>query len=678
REVRAALAERLADWPTEGAPFADPKQAAALVAAIYDVFLPAYRVHHRDALQHLADDELFQPYFLCRVFETALQSLAAGASLAAPDLEKAFVAPVIEALDDFVGFRPVATLENGRLSSAYPKEYVRPIPVMLRGVGVAWGPHQALVGQALDLLEGIDQDLLADAFFDLEALEELAIDPRAYDTGHPVNQRPGYQFGEWDPAVVGTDGRYHRFVVRAPILAVLRDWMADNPEDPERALFEGAAVLAGTVLLASGISGGGPDDLDSEQSAGTLVGRVSQCRDRFYERLLTTRAGRFAAALHEEAGQYRQPFGRIRQHLNQKLGVQRAAQLIRDRLAHVYSRLGFAAAAAAQVDAIASLSTRLRCEIDNLLFAAQREWRGGDCDAAADTAARTVGRLKDAIECGALLDPWNLLGFQGQFPRFAHLGDSVSDPRAETLLDLVGRIFDVYARILAEAAASGAAGADERARRDLSAFAEWWDRFGAQDVSGIKGIRGRERAASARFVASLLAEWRASEAAAGNVGFWAKHAGGFSDPAAFVLVVEALLQKGDLVAAQALLMHWLGQSETVPLGEGADSFADLAERWLALALYDAEAKGDLSLVRRFLDSIEVNADFLARAPGPELFGMSSPVPTEAVAGDSSPDAESESDDPYAAAYENVTYQDTTDDGVEGAMMEAGGFQDAGV
>jgi hypothetical protein len=677
-DVRAAISDRLAAWPREEAPFADPKQAAALVPAVYDVFLPAYRLHHRDSLQHLADEELLQPFFLCRVFESSLACLSEGARLPGTDAGGAFVAAVIDRLDDFIGFRPVATLENGRLSSAYPKEYVRPIPVMLKAVGVAWGPHQALVVQALDLLEGVDGDLLADAFFNLEKLHEFAIDPRTYDTGHPVNQRPGYQFGEWDPGAVGTDGRYHRFVVRAPILAVLRDWLAENADDPDRALFEGAAVLAGTILLASGISGGGPDDFDSEQSAGTLVSRISQCRDRFYELLLTTRAGRFAAPLHEEAGQYRQPFGRIRQHLNQKLGVQRAEQLIRDRLAHVYSRLGFAAAAAAQVEAIAALSTRLRCEIDNLLFAAQRQWRSGDCVAAAETAAAAVARLNDAIECGALLDPWNLLGFGGQFPRFAHLGDSVTDPRAETLLDLVGRIFDVYARILAEAAAGGVSDADQRARRDLAAFAEWWDRFGAQNVSGIAAIRGRERAASARFVATLLAEWRASEAAAGNVAFWAKHAGGFSDPAAFVLVVEALLQKGDLVAAQALLMHWLGQSETVPLGDGADSFADLAERWLALALYDAEARGDLALVRRFLDSIEANADHLARAPGPEMFGFSTPVPTEAAAEDRAADADDEPEDPYAAAYENVTYKDTTDDGVEGSTMDGGGFLDAGV
>ena len=33
--------------------------------------------------------------------------------------------------------------------------------------------------------------------------------------------------------------------------------------------------------------------------------------------------------------------------------------------------------------------------------------------------------MRRGIACGALVDPWNILGFQGQYPRFTALEDSV-------------------------------------------------------------------------------------------------------------------------------------------------------------------------------------------------------------------------------------------------------------
>ncbi len=48
----------------------------------------------------------------------------------------------------------------------------------------------------------------------LDALDELAFDPRAYDFNHPVNRRPNYHFGTWDQHLIDNKGRYRRFVIQ--------------------------------------------------------------------------------------------------------------------------------------------------------------------------------------------------------------------------------------------------------------------------------------------------------------------------------------------------------------------------------------------------------------------------------------------------------------------------------
>jgi hypothetical protein len=52
--------------------FRDVKQAKAVLELTFAKVLPAYRQHHADLLFHLSDSELFQPFFLVRVFEAVL------------------------------------------------------------------------------------------------------------------------------------------------------------------------------------------------------------------------------------------------------------------------------------------------------------------------------------------------------------------------------------------------------------------------------------------------------------------------------------------------------------------------------------------------------------------------------------------------------------------------------
>ena len=54
-------------------------------------------------------------------------------------------------------------------------------------------------------------------------LDELALDPRAYEFDHPANKRPNYHFGQWDPHRIDNAGRYRRFVVQQVTLDAILD-----------------------------------------------------------------------------------------------------------------------------------------------------------------------------------------------------------------------------------------------------------------------------------------------------------------------------------------------------------------------------------------------------------------------------------------------------------------------
>jgi len=166
-----------------------------------------------------------------------------------------------------VGYRPLAVLETRPRGEPYDHERIRPVPLYLRGAGVGWGSYQIIVARALEMLQATDADLLADAHFDLELVDELTLDVRAYDHGHPVNRRPNYVFGEWDPHHLDNQGRFRRYVLRQITVDGLLDRLAQpGDRDAEELLAEAAAVLAGTILMATAISGWGPGAHDSSVS----------------------------------------------------------------------------------------------------------------------------------------------------------------------------------------------------------------------------------------------------------------------------------------------------------------------------------------------------------------------------------------------------------------------------
>ena len=142
---------------------------------------------------------------------------------------KVIIDETIRRLNDFVGYRPVAMLENRRCEP-YQYEFVRPIPLYVRGAGVSAGPYHHVVSLVLEILCKTNPDILMTASFDLERLEELAFDLCAYDFDHPVNRRPNYHFGQWDDRQVSGSGYYTRFVIRQVTMDALLGRVTDHPE----------------------------------------------------------------------------------------------------------------------------------------------------------------------------------------------------------------------------------------------------------------------------------------------------------------------------------------------------------------------------------------------------------------------------------------------------------------
>lgn len=683
------LQERVRALEAGGGPFADCSQAAAVIPLVFENVLPAYRRHHADLLAHVEPLWFFQPLFVARVFEAVL---AQGGPWTESDR---IVSGALGQLNDYLGHRPVAVLENRRRMQPYDRERFRPVPLFLKNVGVSAGPYQSLIAKALEILQSIPHDVLAASYFDFERLDELALDLRAYDNSHPVFRRTNYTFGEWDPHCIDVSGRYRRFIVRGIILEALSDWMKHATDiPPEEQVSEAAAVLAGTMLMAASISGAGPDTHDSSVSLTSLLPRVARQRDAFYQLLLQTMSGKHAERLRREAQVVQQPFGKIRQHLNLFLANYGCQQLQRSQLSWLYARMGYADAARRQARIIPAASTRFETEIQLQLTQALLEAECGTVAQGAEALIRAEELLHRGIECGALVDPWNILGFQGQFPLFSAREDSVPDPRVDRLLALMDQLFNSFSRVECEAAAQGDSAVVTALQQRFTALAEFWDKFAAVTIADLQQVYGGISCESARRVSRVLLAWRDAGEAAGDLGFWRKHVEELDSPRAYATVIDLLLRKRDVVAAMNLLIQWLSQSDVVPLEAGASSFWPLLDAWVHLVISQADSAppGDPSAekswntLRKFFDYVEANAGEWGQAPriqsgaGEALKLAGGLPPTERPPGEPAeepfdpfelPGDEPDVDELFSAAYENVVFRDSAQDGHTGDTVDEG-------
>jgi hypothetical protein len=662
------LQARLQELSSQNAAFQDVHQAQAVLQLTFENLLPAYLEYHRDLLFHQTAVGMFRPFFLGRALEAVLKQ---GAPWQESDR---IVTGAIKHLNDYIGHRPVAALESQQIEP-YPHEFCRPVPLYIRGAGVGYGPEREVVEIALKLLEETDENLLRQACFFPHRLEELAYDPRAYDFDHPANKRPNYHFGQWDPHQIDQHGFYRRFVVQQITLDALMRRLDEEPLIPQEELkFEAASVLAGTILMASGISGEGPGAHDSSVTLAKLLPRIARYRDAFYEQLLQRTSGKHRERLLNEAAQKRQPFGGARQHLNAQLARSRASQLEHVHLARIFARLGHVESAAKQANVVPCASARMLCQIDCLLTTSQIACAAGKIDAAADVLPQIVDLLKRAIHCGAVIDPWNILGFDAHFSLFPALENSVRDHRADELVDLMERIWTLYSLIWSEAAASNRNDIAERIARQFKNTATWWHQYAAHEVSSVEAVDSLSVYRAAERVAKALQVWHEGGAATGDVAFWAPHAEVFDTPKAYSMVVDSLLERGDFVASMALLMSWLSRAETIGLEHGDASFHDLAQRWVTATTATGDATPETAVkawdsARKFLDYLEANAEGLWHVPRLDLGGA------KRAARASEQDDEDDDLDRFESAYEDMVYRDSTDDGIDGAIFESSDSDD---
>jgi len=713
--VNASLRARLAEVKQSSPTFRDAVQVETILNLVFDDFLPAYVLHHRDLLFHQSQSLVFNSFFLARVFETVMEKSSADGS------PNDVIAESLSVVNDYLGHRPIAVLTSQKLEP-YENEWVAPTPVYLSDVGTSVGRYERLIQQTVEILQATDPDILNSAQFDPENLDQLCIDPRAFDFDHPVNKRPNHHFGTWDEQHVNNQGFYYRFVVHQvtldSLLTRLEDAKksAENEIDLEELSLEAAAALAGTMLMGSGISGKGPGAHDSSVTLGSLLPNIASYRDQFYLSLIEKIPDAHRTRLKSEAASRKQVFGSVRQHLNAQLSNHRAYQLVNCRLASIFARMGHPVAAQEQSALVPVTSSRISCQIDCLLSEANRAIKQGQLQNALDKFPMIEALMMRGIQCGAIVDPWNILGFDGNYSLFPALENSVRDHRVFDLVDLIECIFALYSRLWSEAAAVDDEAIINATREKFLKIVQWWRKYAAHEVMAVEAVDASEIFEASELVAQALRLWHIGGAETGDISFWAQHAELFDSPKAYTLVIDALLHREDYATAMALLVHWLSQADKIGLQQGDSSFHNLAFRWIVeqkkLLLEQVsnsadsnstdsdsadqksgvgESSGSKQIVgadtpeviwkriRKFHDFVEANAEFYWEVPD---FDINRSVSTGHTAEafmeevdqfDSMSDDDDEDQSLFSAAYDNMVFSDSADDGNEGEVFE-GGFQ----
>jgi hypothetical protein len=697
--VAALLAARLETLAAAEPAFRDVAQAKAVLDLLFSRLLPAYRTFHGDLLEHQPPGGLERPFFLMAAAQAIVASDPMG------DDPERVLKEAIDRLNDYVGWRPVAVLENGRLSEPYPHERVRPIPLFIGGAGAAHGRYRRLVEDAVAILEQAPEQLLRQADFDLALLEELAFDPRAFDFLHPAASRPNYLFGLWDPARIDGRGCYRRMVVQQATLDGILSWAeaaVESPADREpvrqmQLRRESAAVLAGVILMASGLSGHGPGAVSASLPLADLLPRIAGYRDAFYRWLMTQLPPEHRSLLDDETRRLRQPFGGVRRHINSLLAGRRARQVESVALAAVLARLGRADGAERMAGMVPAASARMAARITSRIVSAQQSLRqaaAGEEDicnresiAALDQLDAATALLMRAVACGAVVDPWNILGLGGQFPLHEPGGESLTDPRVDDLVGITESILDGYAAVWRQAALDGPPAAAERAASAVEALGGWWDRFATTTVSGVPHLSGREVHDSAREVIAALARRRETAPMPPPPGFWRQEVALFSSPETHAQATDCLLLEGDLDGAMGLLVHWASLLEGPAIERSGSVWLGEAMRWMTRACADRSEAGR-SRVRRFIELIEANTSGVAdvieaaasgREPGDGRRGVREGAGPDEVGDDEFELGDGE--ESVASAYESMVWRDSTDDGVDGGMLDmegSGGSTLAGV
>ena len=674
QSLQTVLVEQLQIGTVEGKALRNPEQARMALMLAFEHVLPAYREHHRDLLFHQSADAIFNAFFIGRVFERVLAEQEHWADPAATTRR------VIGRLNDYIGHRPLAVLESGK-REPYEHEWVRPIPLYIRGAGVVHGPAAEVVQSAIDHLYRTDPEIRRAAQLDPELLDELALDPRSFDFDHPVNKRPNYHFGQWDEHHIDNRGHYRRFVIHNVTLdSLCRRIESESGIPRDQLVCEAGAVLACTILMSSGICGYGPGAHDSTVTLGNLLPLIAAYRDAFYEHLLARIPEDHRQRLAGEIEVRQQPFGAARQHLNQELASYRGMQMMHVHLSRVYARMGYPQSALRHVDALPVASTRMMCQLECLLHAGNRALDEGNLAVACQTLPRLVDLVQRSIECGALIDPWNIIGFDANYNLFQGTENTVRDHRADELIDLMEQIFVFAAGTWIAAEAADEAAISERVQGEFREAVEWWYQFATHEISSVDSVDAHDVFKASRNVARLLGEWNKSGAERGDLEFWAGHASTFDSDRDYVLAINSLIERDDFATSMALLIHWLSHDDLRNRPGGSASFHGLTGNWISRQRYlldqveddddwHREAGRIWNRLCKFTDYVEANAGDLWQVPQFTLESRHGNPPPADETGE--PVEDDSHQDLYRAAYEDMVFRETTNDGFDGSIYEDG-------
>lgn len=605
------LKEGLEQLAQESGTFKNSVQAMGVLCFTFDHLLPAYKEFHKDLLYHKTEEDLFTSFFIARVFQYVIEAEAPWDDFKQSD--------IIHRLNDYIGYRPTAVLHNRQKMQPYAHEYFQPLPLYIEGAGIWKGAYTEVCQKALDILRNTDDSILTKAYFDPENMQELAIDIRTLDFEHPVNRRLNYPFGSWDASSVDNKGFFRRYIIHQTTLDAICSRTTTAPLPYDELIYEAGAVLAGTMLMGAAINGCCPDSHDSSVTLSSLLPIVAEYRDEFYESLLHKAPKAIRDRLTAEIETYRQPFGGARQYFNHMLSRLRAEQLQNVQLARLFAWMGYTDAAQDRAGRVNCTSARMRCLIDCLLTNAHSLLDDDIIDDVFPLIQRIETILEDGIHCGAFVDPWNILGFSGQFPLFSSAEDSTPDQRVDELINIMGAVFNLYSRTMRQAAAAQKNELKKRLSDNMRRLTEWWDQFASNELSSIDSISGSESLDSANIVADALTAWKKAGTAAGDIKFWRPQAEKFQSTKAYALLIEELMDQNDPVAAMALLVNWLGNSDDILLDDGDYSIHPLILRWMEDHWFQSTKierlegrRGNVSIdgwdaAKKFIDYLEANA-----------------------------------------------------------------------
>ena len=178
--VHDRLHARLEKLSSDSEAFSNCQQAQAVLNLVFKKMPAAYRAHHRNLLFHQQPELLFNSFFMGRIVQAVLQTGGPW------EETQQVIEKSIGYLNQFLGHRQLATLHTQKIEP-YENEWVGPTPIYIKGAGVACGQYQPIIQVAIDVINETDPEILRSAGFDPENLDELCVDPRAFDFDHPIN-----------------------------------------------------------------------------------------------------------------------------------------------------------------------------------------------------------------------------------------------------------------------------------------------------------------------------------------------------------------------------------------------------------------------------------------------------------------------------------------------------------